>query len=66
MYSLVLKFLQINYPKISVMRGVGKTVSLFFNDFSKRPFLNQIITVHKEIYNLFGSGIYQNPNSIFK
>ena len=48
------------------MRGVGKTVSLFFNDISKIPVLNQIITAHKAIYNLFGSGIYHHPHSIFR
>ena len=25
-----------------------------------------MITVHKAIYNLFGSGVYQKPHSIFK
>ena len=48
------------------MRGVEHTVSLFFNDVSKIPLVNQMITAHREIYNLFGSGIYQKPNSIFK
>ena len=28
--------------------------------------VNQIITAHKAIYNLFGSGIYNKPHSIFK
>ena len=38
-----------HYPNISVMRGVKHTVSLFFNDVSKIPVVNQMITVHKEI-----------------
>ena len=42
------------------------TVSLFFNDVSKIPIVNQMITAHKAIYNLFGSGIYHKPHSIFK
>ena len=48
------------------MRGVEHTVSLFFNDVSKIPVVNQIIRAHKAIYNLFGSGIYHKPHSIFK
>ena len=28
--------------------------------------MNQIITPHKAIYNLFGSGIYHKPHYIFK
>ena len=48
------------------MRGVEHTVSLFFNDVSKIPVVNQIITAHKSIYKLFGSGIYHKPHSIFK
>ena len=54
------------YPKVSVMYGVEHTLSLFFNDVSKIPGLNQIITSHKAIYKLFGSGIYHKPQSIFK
>ena len=60
------ELLQIRYPKITVMRGVEHTVSLFFNDVSKIPVLNQMITAHKAIYNLFGSGIYHKPHYIFK
>ena len=52
------ELLQIRYPNITVMRGVEHTVSLFFNNVSKIPVVNQIITAHKAIYNLFGSGIY--------
>ena len=54
------------YPDISVMRGVEHTVSLFFNDVYKIPVFNQMITAHKAIYNLFGSGINHKPHSIFK
>ena len=34
------------------------------NDVSKIPVFNQMIRAHKEIYNLFGSGIYHKPHSI--
>ena len=60
------ELLKIQYPKVSVMSGVEHTVSLFFNDVSKIPGVNQIITAHKAIYNLFGSVVYHKPNSIFK
>ena len=60
------ELLKIHYPKVSVMRGVEHTVSLFFNDVFKIPVLNQMITAHKQIYNLFGSGIYQKPHYVFK
>ena len=60
------ELLKIHYPKVSVMRGVQHTVSLFFNDVSKISFVNQMITAHKAIYKLFGSGIYQKPHYIFK
>ena len=46
------ELLQIRFPKITVMRGVEHTVSLFFNDVSKIPVVNQMIRAHKEIYNL--------------
>ena len=58
--------LKFNNPKLTVMRRVEQTVSLFFNDVSKISIVNQIITTHKEIYNLSGSGIYHKPHSIFK
>ena len=48
------------------MRGFEHTVSSFFKDASKIPFVNQMITAHKAIYSLFGSGIYHKPNSILK
>ena len=60
------ELLKIYYPKVSVMRGAKKTVSLFFNDVTKIPVVNQIITSHKEIYNLFGSGRYHKACSILK
>ena len=64
--QLVGELSKICYPKITVMRGVEHTVSLFFNDVSKIPVVNQIISAHQERYNLFGSGIYHKPHSIFK
>ena len=48
------------------MRGIKHTVSLFFNDNTKIPVVNHMVTAHKAIYNLFGSGIYQKTHSIFK
>ena len=48
------------------MRGFERTVSLFLNDVFKIPVVNQMIKSHKAIYNLFGSGIYHKPHTIFK
>ena len=48
------------------MLGVEQTVYLFFNNFSKIPIENQMISSHKMIYNIFGSFIYHKTNSIFK
>ena len=42
---------KINHPKITVMRGVEHTVSLFFKDVSKITGGNQMITDHKAIMN---------------
>ena len=64
--QLVVELLKVHYPNISVMRGVEHTVSLFFNDVTKIPVFNQIISAHKAIYNLFGSGIYHKSHYIFK
>ena len=58
--------LMVYYPKLTVMRGVEHTVSLFFNDVSKIPIVNQIIYSHRMIYNMFGSGIYHKTHSTFK
>ena len=58
--------LKIHNSKITVMCGFELTVSLFFNDASKIPVVNQMITSHKAIYNLFGFGIYHKPHSISK
>ena len=60
------KLFKTHYSKFSGMRWVEDTVSLFFNDFSKISFVNQIITACKSIYNLLGSGIYHQLHSIFK
>ena len=53
------ELLKIHYPNITVMRRVDHTVSLFFNYVSKVPVDNKMITAHKAIFNIFGSGIYQ-------
>ena len=60
------RLLKVHYPKFTVMHGVEHTVLLFFNDVSKIPIVNQMISAHKMIYNIFGSGIYHKPHSIFK
>ena len=60
------KLLKVHYPNLTVIRGVEHTVSLFFNDVSKIPIVNQMISAHNMIYNIFGSGIYHKPHSIFK
>ena len=60
------ELLKIHYPKVSVMCGVEHIVSLFFNDVSKIPVVNQMVIAHKAIYNLFGSAIYHKPRSILK
>ena len=43
------ELLKIHYPNFSVMRGVEHTVSLFFNDVTKIPVMNQMIKDHKSI-----------------
>ena len=48
------------------MFGIEHTVSLFFNDVSKMPILNQAIYPDKMVYTIFGPGIYHKPQSIFK
>ena len=60
------RLLKVHYPKLTSMRGVEHTVSLFLNDVSKIPIVNQIIYAHKMMYNIFGSGIYHKRHSIFK
>ena len=64
--QLASELLKFYYPKLSVMRGVENTLSLFFNDVSNIPVVNQMIKAHNSIYKLFGSGIYHKPHSIFK
>ena len=51
------RLFKVYYPKLTVMCGVGHTVSLFFNDVSKIPIVNQRITSHNMIYNIFGFDI---------
>ena len=58
--------LKLHYPNFTVMRGFEHTVSLVFNDVSKISIVNQMISAHKMIYNIFGSGIHHKPRSIFK
>ena len=41
--------LKIHYPKFSVMPGVEHTVSVFFIDVSKIPYVNHMITAQKTI-----------------
>ena len=60
------RLLEVYYPKLTVMSCVEHTVLLFSNDFSKISIVNKMISAHKMRYNIFGSGIYHNPHSIFK
>ena len=60
------RLLKVKYPKLTDMRGVEYTVSLFFHDVSKILILYQITSDYKVIYNIFGYGIYHKPQSIFK
>ena len=48
------------------MRGVEHTVSLFFNNVSKIPVMNHVITAHNAIYNVFGSDKYYKSHYILK
>ena len=43
------RLLKVHDPKLTVMRGVEHTVSLFFNDVSKIPIVNQIMSTHNMI-----------------
>ena len=58
--------MKVHDPKLTFMRGVEHTVSLFFNDASKITIVNQIISAHTMIYIIFWSGIYHKPHYIFK
>ena len=49
--QLVGKILMVHYQKLTVMRGVEHTVLLLFNDVSKIPIVNQMISAHRMIYN---------------
>ena len=60
------RLLKLRYLKLTVMHGVENTVLLFFNDVSKITIVDQMISAHKMIYNIFGSGIYHKPDSILK
>ena len=46
------KLLKVHYPNLTVMRGVEHTVSLLFNDVSKIPIVNQIISAQNMIYKI--------------
>ena len=48
------------------MRGVERIVFFFVNAVSKILVVNQMITSHKAVYNLFGYGIYHKPHYILK
>ena len=63
---LGVRLLKVHNPKLSVMRGVEHTVSLFFNNVSKIPIVHQMLSAHKVIYKIFGFGIYHKPCFIFK
>ena len=58
--------LKVNYSKLTTMRSIEHTVSLFFTDVFKITIFHQIISAHKVIHTIFGSGIYHNPHFILK
>ena len=58
------RLLKSYYPKLTFMCSFEHTVLLFLNGVSKIPTVHQIISVHKMIYTIFGSGIYHKPHSI--
>ena len=60
------KKLKVHYPKLTRMRGFEHTVLLLFNDVSNIPIVIQLISAHKMIYIIFGSGIYHKHHPIFK
>ena len=60
------ELMEFHYTKVTFIREVEHTFYLFFNDVLKTPMVNHMISAHKEIYNLFGSVIYNKPNYIFK
>ena len=60
------RLLKVHYPKLTVMLAVGHTVLLFFKYVPNITIVNQTISFHKIIYNIFGSGIHHKPHSIFK
>ena len=59
------RLLKVHYTKVTVMRGVEHTVSLFSNDVSKITIVHQMISAHKIIYDIFCSGIYHKPHYVF-
>ena len=63
-FQLSGRLLKLRYPKLTVMHGFEHTVSLFFNDVSKIPIANQIISSCKGIYNIFGSGLFHKLHPI--
>ena len=60
------RLLKVHYPKWIVIRVVEHIELLFFNDFSKIPIVNQMVSAHKMICIIFGSGIYHKPHFILK
>ena len=64
--QLASELLKIQYTKVSIMLLVEHTISLYFNDVSKVPVVNYMITAYKAISNWFGSRIYHKPHSKFK
>ena len=58
------RLLKVHNTKLIDMSGVEHTVSLFFNEVSKIPIANQIISSCKGIYNIFGSGLFHKLHPI--
>ena len=63
---LVGELFKIYNTNLTFMLGVQYNGSLFFNSVFKIPIVNQIVTDHTEIHNIFGHGIFNRPRSTFK
>ena len=59
------RLMKANYPKLTVMRVVVHTMSLFFNYVLNNSVLNKMFFAHNMIY-IFLVLIYHKPHLIFK
>ena len=65
MFILLVNSLKFTIQILQLCVGLN-TLFTFFNDVSKIPVVNHIITAHMAKYNLFGFGIYHKPHYTFK